>query len=235
MRKPKVLALWVHLLLSANHKERDEMLGGKRITCKPGEFTTGRVQLANEVGIAPTTLERILNCLENEHQIGQRKTTVNRLITIINWNRYQNMDSDSDSKWTASGQRVDTPKECKNVRRIKDPAKKPDFFEDTNDPKRVSLVDVKIGDLQEPGKHKIYNQMVGKFINRGWKSDPEYLKSVFMECAKGVTGRSVHDVYPYFNRALDNYISDNAELLNAQAKIYRNRQPVATGINIKIT
>ena len=123
MRRPVVLSLWIHLLLSANHKDREELLGGKRITCSPGQFTTGRNQLSEEIDIPSTTIERILKTLENEHQIGQQKTTTNRLITIVNWKRYQQDGQQSgqrpDSDRTASGQRVDTPKECKNVKNDK--------------------------------------------------------------------------------------------------------------------
>lgn len=120
MRKPKVLALWVTLLMLANHKDRDELLGTKRITCRPGQFTCGRNQLSKETGIHRSSIERILKILEIEHQIEQRKTSVNRLITITNWNRYQQSEQPSEQRASNDRatieQRSSTLKECKNVR-----------------------------------------------------------------------------------------------------------------------
>jgi len=119
-RNPNYLAVWVWLLVKANHKERDELFGGKRITCKPGQFTTGRKQLSMISGVSPSTLERILTLMESEQQIGQQKSSVNRLITIVNWDEYQKSGQQNgqrvDSEWTASGQRVDTLQEVKKIR-----------------------------------------------------------------------------------------------------------------------
>jgi hypothetical protein len=52
--------LWVHLLIKATHKGNEEMLGGKPIYCKSGQFTTGRKQLSLETGISESKIERIL-------------------------------------------------------------------------------------------------------------------------------------------------------------------------------
>lgn len=82
--------LWVHMIMKAAWTEREEILGGKIITCKPGQFTTGRKQLSKETGINESKIERILNYFEKvEKQIEQQKTNTNRLITVLNWEQYQ--------------------------------------------------------------------------------------------------------------------------------------------------
>lgn len=84
------LHLWIHLLLSANWEEKEESLGGKPILCKAGEFTTGRKQLSRDTGIDEYKIERALTYFEKtEQQIAQRKTSTNRLISILNWEKYQ--------------------------------------------------------------------------------------------------------------------------------------------------
>ena len=72
-------------------------------TVKEGQLLTGRKQLSAETGISQSTIERILKMLENEHQIGQQKTTKHRIITILNWRTYQIADSKTDNNWTATG------------------------------------------------------------------------------------------------------------------------------------
>lgn len=100
--------LWVHLLLSANHKSNEYMTNGQIIHIKAGQLLTGRKQLSVGTGIPESTIERILKLLENEHQIEQQKTTKYRLITIVNWSEHQKTDSTSDSQRTANGQPADT-------------------------------------------------------------------------------------------------------------------------------
>jgi hypothetical protein len=119
--------LWIHLLISANHIEREEIFAGKPIICKPGQFTTGRNQLVKETGINRSKIERILKKLEKiEHQIEQRTSSTNRLISIINWHEYQDSEQLSEqqvsNKRATSEQQVSTPKELKNIKneRIKE-------------------------------------------------------------------------------------------------------------------
>jgi hypothetical protein len=110
--------LWIHLLISANWIEKEEILGGKPYLCKPGEFTTGRKQLSKETGISESKIERLLTYFEKtEQQIEQQKTSTNRLISICNWCKYQTngqqIEQRVNNDRTTSEQRVNTPKEYK--------------------------------------------------------------------------------------------------------------------------
>lgn len=117
--KPQYVAVWLHLLLMATHSESSFIWNNKKITLKPGQFVTGRKKLSVLTGVKSTNLERILNYLENEHQIGQQKTTKYRVITILKWNEYQKLDSKVDNKRTTNGQQTDTFKNDKNVKNDK--------------------------------------------------------------------------------------------------------------------
>ena len=124
--KPNYVFLWIHLLLSANHKPQEFMWNGSMIIVKEGQLITGRRQLSIETGIPATTIERILKMLESEHQIGQQKTTKYRLITIVKWNDYQKVDSVSDNKRTTNGQQTDTNKNVRMKEGKKEPASQDD-------------------------------------------------------------------------------------------------------------
>jgi len=113
-KKPHYLALWVHLLLSANHDESEFMWNGGVLKVKSGQFVTGRKQLSAQSGIPETTVEDILSFLEREQQIRQQKTTKYRLITIVKWGQYQN----SDNKATTKRQQADTNKNEKNEKNL---------------------------------------------------------------------------------------------------------------------
>ena len=132
-RDSEKLHLWIHLLLTANWTEREEMLGGKPILCKAGQFTTGRKQLSMQTGISESKIERILTYFEKiEQQIEQQKTSTNRLISILNWSKYQVCEQQSEQRVnndrTTSEQRVNTLKEYKEYKEIKDSIEKSKRF-----------------------------------------------------------------------------------------------------------
>lgn len=112
--KPTYFSLWIILLLKANHKECKIIWNGEFKTIKAGQFITGRKALKKECGIPETTIERILNMLENGHQIKQQKTSKYRLITIVNWEQYQDRNAKVDNKRTTNGQQTDTNKNDNN-------------------------------------------------------------------------------------------------------------------------
>ncbi len=115
-KKHQWLALWVTLLLLANHNNRNKFIWlGKEVEQKAGEFITGRKALKEQTGIPETTIERILDYLVSSGQIGQQKTTKYRLITILKWNEYQKVDN----KRTTNGQQTDTIKNLKNDKNVK--------------------------------------------------------------------------------------------------------------------
>lgn len=110
-RKPAWCALWVTLLLLANHDNRNKFIwNGKEIEQKAGEFVTGRKSLSEQTGIPESTIEDILKFLENSCQIRQQKTTKYRLITIVKWNEYQ----ETDNKATTKQQQSDTIKKLRS-------------------------------------------------------------------------------------------------------------------------
>ena len=120
MKDPEHFMLWHILLCMAKFEPTMSMLGGKPILLKPGQFTTGRKQLAVNSGISESKVERILSAFEFEHQIEQRKTNKNRLITIVNWDKYQTdeqrLEQPVNNNWTTTEQPLNTPKEYKNIR-----------------------------------------------------------------------------------------------------------------------
>lgn len=104
---------WVHLNLIANWEPTQETLGGKPIICQPGQFTTGRKQLAEQTGYSEGKIERMLTYFEKTAQrIEQQKTSTNRLITIKYWERDQQSEQRNGQRVnndrTTTGQRVNT-------------------------------------------------------------------------------------------------------------------------------
>lgn len=95
-KKPHYLALWIHILLKANHQEKEFLWNNKTIKIKRGQFITGRRQLQSEIKVNQHKIDRILNFFKTEHQIEQQMFPKFRLITIINYNKYQQSEPQNE-------------------------------------------------------------------------------------------------------------------------------------------
>lgn len=115
---PDILALWVHLLFKANHKDTEVFIGLNKIPIKRGQFITSRQHLSVESGIEQSKVERILNMLKTEHQIEQQSFNKFRMITITNWDKYQTGEQQNEqqmnNKRTANEQQMNTDNNDKN-------------------------------------------------------------------------------------------------------------------------
>ncbi len=111
----KAIALWVVLLTEATHKERIKVFKGKPLTLKPGQFITGRKYLSALSGVNRSSVERYLEMFEKLGQIEQQKSNKNRLITILNWVKYQKDEQQTSNKRATNEQQTSTYKNDKNV------------------------------------------------------------------------------------------------------------------------
>lgn len=120
MKDKDYFAIWGYLLLKATHKKYDTIFKGKRITLKPGQLIVGRKSIAQILKIDESKVQRILKTFENEQQIEQQTTSQNRLISIVNWNEYQESEQQNEQQvnndCTTSEQRVNTNKNVKNIK-----------------------------------------------------------------------------------------------------------------------
>lgn len=130
-KNSKYAHLWVHILIKANHKNNEFMWNNETVIIEDGQFITGRKELSKETGIAESTIERILKMFEKEHQIEQRKTKKFRIISVINWKKYQQDEQQRgrqvDNKQTPEEQQVSTNKNDKNEKNDKNDKKSGDL------------------------------------------------------------------------------------------------------------
>lgn len=115
--------VWVYLLTNATHKETDVWFGGNKITLKPGQLITGRKKIALDTGISESKVRRILETFKIDQQISQQTSNKNRLITIVNWDKYQQIDQQNDQQLTnnrpTTDQQPTTNKNIKNIKNVK--------------------------------------------------------------------------------------------------------------------
>jgi hypothetical protein len=86
---PDWVSLWIYILCHASFKPTPALWKGKRITLQTGQFVTNRKELAESTGISESKVYRLLICYESEQQIEQQNSNRSSLITVLNWNAYQ--------------------------------------------------------------------------------------------------------------------------------------------------
>jgi len=125
---PKHVALFLHLLLNANHKDNS----WKGIMVSKGSLITGRKALSIGTGISERSIRTILKDLKSTNEVTIEPTRKFSIITITNWDEYQVTDRVSDQQVTnrrpATDHQTTTNKNVKNDKneknKIKAPSKK---------------------------------------------------------------------------------------------------------------
>lgn len=182
--------LWIQLLVSANHKDKEILLSGKKETIKSGQFVCSRNTLSLKTGIKESKIQRLLKLFENEQQIEQQMNSKFRIISILNWHKYQSSEQANEqqmnSKRTADEQQMNTNNNDKNDKNEKNDKKEE---KESNDSKKKPdrLLDVYfqfilLGLTPEKATEKaiaFYNH----YQSNGWKVGRHPMKSWISACS----------------------------------------------------
>jgi hypothetical protein len=110
--------------LKANHKDGKFVVGNSSIDVKRGQLLTGRKSLSKATGIQESKIERLLKLLKSEQQIEQQTFTKYRLISITNYDEYQEANNKVSNKRTTNEQQTNTNNNVNNDNK-KETRKKP--------------------------------------------------------------------------------------------------------------
>lgn len=117
------IATWIFLLSRATYKNCPAIFNGKKIILNPGQLITGRKKISEKFSISESKVQRILHLFEKEHQIEQQTCNKNRLITIVEWHKYQSTEQQAEqqlnNKRTTTEQQLNTNKKEKKEKKVK--------------------------------------------------------------------------------------------------------------------
>lgn len=109
---------WVDLLLLANHKDSFFYKRGNKIDVKRGQLGRSSVELSDRWSWSRSKVNKFLKDLEKEQQIKVVKTSVTQIVTIINYDEFQQKEQQTeqqkDSRRAAEEQQKDTYKNVNN-------------------------------------------------------------------------------------------------------------------------
>lgn len=110
----KTKHLFLHLLLSANHKDKS----WRGIMIKRGQLLTGRKKLAENAKLSEQSIRTSLKRLKSTNEISIKSTSKYSIITLMKWDEYQIKDDKPTNEQPASNQQVTTNKNVKNEKKF---------------------------------------------------------------------------------------------------------------------
>lgn len=121
---PQQKVVLITILMTVNHEENKWEWKGERFICKPGQMITSLNSLVKECGPG-VTIQNVRSAIERFEKLGfltNESTKTGRLVTVVNWEKYQGSDFDDNKdinkQLTKSQQRpnkqLTTIKEYKN-------------------------------------------------------------------------------------------------------------------------
>jgi len=104
-KKANYLAIWVYLLLNANHADNDTIIDNQRTTIKRGQLLTSIAKIADHFKMSTSTVSRILDYFISERMIERSSTFEYTIISVQNYDRYQEVESKVES-WEKAGRKL---------------------------------------------------------------------------------------------------------------------------------
>lgn len=130
--QPSAFYLYSYLLLKATHKSKSVVVSGAVFSLEAGQVVVGRNKLADDTGLSVRQIRTALELLKKLSLIATKATNKCTVVSIVNWDAYQNnqpeLDQQNDqqsgqhptSARPAPDQRPTTIQECKNIRTEED-------------------------------------------------------------------------------------------------------------------
>jgi hypothetical protein len=116
---PNTLALFMHILLNATHKDRKVGTPNGVIELKRGQYISGRIELASRLKQSEQQIRTSLKRLEDLQIISIISTNRYSIYTIENYNIYQDSDQQDNQQITnkqpTDNQQITTKQELNNL------------------------------------------------------------------------------------------------------------------------
>jgi hypothetical protein len=117
---PEYLAVWVHLMLRAQHAACECVVGRQIIRLSPGQLVFGRIKFSSEIGVSENKVRAALDVMKTLNMVTIKSMAKFSIISIVKWQEFQ-QESPANNHETASTSPADHqhPATYKNVKNEK--------------------------------------------------------------------------------------------------------------------
>jgi len=128
----KAVHIWVECLLRASHTKRDFYLKRTKVELEEGQFVMGRKEFGRSINMSGSTAWFWLTRFKADSMIDIKKTSKGSIVTVLNWNKHQRVDTRVDKKKTANRSEVEPNNNDNNDNNLLG-KKKRDWEKEVND------------------------------------------------------------------------------------------------------
>lgn len=107
-KNDKLFRVFMYCLLKASHSKHDQLVGDSIVNVNPGQFVTGRKAISSSTGLTEQNVRTALVKLEKLSILTIKPTNKYSVVSITNWDKYQQINQQVTSKQPASNQQVTT-------------------------------------------------------------------------------------------------------------------------------
>lgn len=126
--KPNYLAVWLFLILEANHKDACIIFDNQKMTIKRGQCLTSIRKISKKFKLSLGSVHNILKYLISERMIERSGNNRCSLVTIINYDLYQEVERKTEQSVNSSRTVRETNKKNKNEKNEKKRESKLDYL-----------------------------------------------------------------------------------------------------------
>lgn len=106
-----VLAVFIQILLRVQWKDNAKTVyfNGCEIKLKRGQMTCGRIQMGQWAGVSGQEYRTAIKKLESTHTITIKSTNKFSIISLVNWDKYQQINQQVNKKSTSHQHSINIP------------------------------------------------------------------------------------------------------------------------------
>lgn len=113
----EILKVWIWLLCNVAFEQHDTICYGKVIHLKPGQIATGRKKIAQCTDLNENKVYRALTVLKSLGNIEIKATNKYSIITVVNWDKYQDENVKKTSSEQQNNSKTTTEEQQDNSKR----------------------------------------------------------------------------------------------------------------------
>ena len=117
-KNPKLLQTFLYCLLKATHTEREQLVGDTIVKLQPGQLVTGRKSLAEATGLTEQKIRTALDKLKKLGILTSKPTTKYSVISITNWDSYQQTNQQVTNSQPTTNQQLTTNNNYNNYNNV---------------------------------------------------------------------------------------------------------------------
>jgi len=212
-KKPDYISIFIFLLLKANHKTNDIILEGVKTTIKRGQLLTSILSISGFFNLSTSTISRILKYLETERTIERKSTNKYSIVTILNYDLYQNPETFFENKPKAERKQKETNNNDKNEEEFTNTGKNPELvnlIRTKADKLSISLQDPNRSPIKFPWQDKARRYAESLELEFTGGLDKRWYK-MFKDAHNGKNLKNIEIAY--------SYIIDHPKLITTEDKV----------------